>query len=319
MTTQAQAGADAPRIILPLDGSPRAERALDLAAVLAGGLGARLLLLRVPLLQGLEMQMAREQDGSGVPAVFPSMQELVARARGEAKAYLDTLGQQLAERGIASDATVVEASPADAILEAADGAHMIVMASHGRGGLERWAFGSVTDKVLQAAESPLILVREPSEWPAEGPRRILVPLDGSALAERVLPQVTKLARAFGSEIELLRVLAGAEEIGSGDGATEPQHGKTELRAAWAEDYLAEQARQLAESGLTVKHRVLPAADVAEGLLAREAEPDIDLVAMTTHGLGGVRRWAFGSVADRMLRSALSPILLLRSVEERGQN
>lgn len=315
MTTQAQTGAKAPHIVLPLDGSPRAERALDLAAVLAGGLGARLYLLRVPLLQDLEMQLAREQDSGGVPAVFPSMQELVARARGEAEAYLDQIGQQLTDRGIASEAVVVEAAPADAILEAAAGQHMIVMASHGRGGLGRWAFGSVTDKVLQAASSPLVLVRGSKRWPAEGPGRILVPLDGSALAERVLPQVTALARTFGSEIELLRVLTGAEGIDERDSGSPHHQTTSELRAAWAEDYLGEQARRLAESGLTVTHRVLPAAEVAEGLLARESEPDIDLVAMTTHGLGGVRRWAFGSVADRMLRSAQSPVLLLRSMED----
>ncbi|RMF93751.1 MAG: universal stress protein [Nitrospinota bacterium] len=139
----------------------------------------------------------------------------------------------------------------------------------------------------------------------EGYETILVPLDGSAVAEAILPEVEKLAAAFHSRISLLRV-AYAHTIPGVD-PTEAQVAVVEE----AESYLQEIAERLKEKGFSVDTHVRYG-DGAEEILDHAMHNDIDLVAMSTHGRSGVKRWVLGSVAEKVLRHSAKPIFLVRA-------
>jgi nucleotide-binding universal stress UspA family protein len=183
------------------------------------------------------------------------------------------------------------------------------MATHGRGGLGRWAYGSVADKVLQGAPVPVLLVRADAAaamLSAGWPRRLLVPLDGSDLAEQALPLATDLARRAGADLCLLASISWAftthaVQLISLEGPAQ------QVTAA----YLQRVSRRLAASGMPVAStiRLEPAADA---ILAGAAAQRADLIVMSTHGRGGLGRWLVGSVADRVLRGATVPVLLVRA-------
>ncbi len=138
-------------------------------------------------------------------------------------------------------------------------------------------------------------------------RNILVPLDGSPLAEEILPQVKELARLTGAQISLLRV--ALVHTFPGADPTERQVEATQK----AYDYLEGLAEQLKKEGLKISTHVRYGHDAAE-ILDHARQEDIDLVAMSTHGRTGVGRWALGSVSERVLRHSPKPVLLTRARE-----
>lgn len=145
-------------------------------------------------------------------------------------------------------------------------------------------------------------------------QRILVPLDGSELAEAALVHARGLAGQFQSEIDLLRVLVSPYTIAAPDlilaGYDIGQEG---LQKA-AEEYLNAVAAELQAEGLSVAARTA-SGPVAEAILDYAADNGVDLVVMSTHGRGGISRWVYGSVADRVLQAATCPVLLVRVREQ----
>lgn len=142
-------------------------------------------------------------------------------------------------------------------------------------------------------------------------RRLLVPLDGSSLAEEALPHALNLARRFGSELVLLRVIISPYAIVAPDlvlAGTDPNLPELNQQA---QQYLDSVATQLpgAESARTI----VCEGPVAEAILEHAAALDVDLIIMSTHGRGGVSRWVYGSVAERVLQGSVCPVLLIRSV------
>jgi nucleotide-binding universal stress UspA family protein len=135
-------------------------------------------------------------------------------------------------------------------------------------------------------------------------KKILVPLDGSELSEKIIPEIEKVATCFGASISLLRV-AYAYTIPGAD-PTETQ--VTVVKAA--EEYLRGVAERLKAKGFTVDSHVRYG-DEAEEILEHCTRNDIDLIAMSTHGRSGVKRWLLGSVAEKVIRHATKPILLVR--------
>ncbi len=177
------------QILIPLDGSPVAEQVLPLAKMLVLRFQSSVVLLRV-----IEpIHVRRRAEGE----VFRN-DDQVELLRGSALEYLETIHHDFAA-GIPVEREVRVGSPATVILDLAESApvDLIAMATHGHTGLQRWVYGSVADKVLSSARLPILLVRA-SEGPrAFGPiKRILVPLDGSTLAERALILARQLAKAF---------------------------------------------------------------------------------------------------------------------------
>lgn len=276
------------RILVPLDGSALAEEVLPLASAMARQLRGELALLRV--VPPLVNQYLVTENGTYV--YEDDLKTIVLR---DARTYLRAVVQTLSERGVNAVPVLETGLPAEALLDYARAtkADLIAMSTHGRGGLGRLAFGSVAHRVLLEAHVPVLLHRSGAQPRTDCPRRILVPLDGSVLAEGVLPCASEMARAFDAELLLARV---AEPTVAGD-----------ERAAAA--YLDHCRQRLEADGVQATTAVAKP-PVARALLELADQADIDLIAMCTHGRSGLDRWVFGSVAEWLLREAQTPILLV---------
>ena len=209
---------------------------------------------------------------------------------------------------------------ADIIIEtaASDKETLIAMATHGRSGVNRFMLGSVAEKVLRGAANPLLLVRanEAARTDAEAVlKSVIVPLDGSELAESILPIVEESAKKLDLEIILLRAYAvpyGAYT--AGEGFYDPVNLEAFLARLRQEaiDYLESKTAELKRRGLARVSYV-----AKEGLSADEiikfarATPD-NLIAMCSHGYSGVKRWVLGSVTETVVRHSGDPVLVLRA-------
>jgi nucleotide-binding universal stress UspA family protein len=198
-------------------------------------------------------------------------------------------------------------------LEAACKVQLVVMSTHGRGGLERLVRGSVAEQVLRRGTAPVLLVR-PSDEPSgaaalsRGPIRVLVPLDGSDLALAAVPHAWRVAAPAG-EIALVAVIQP-----DGEGGRRPQLDPGVARAVRrraAQDHLDEVARRLRRRGVPALGTVLTAWDAAGAIIDHAAVKEAGLVVMSTHGRGGLGRLLYGSVADAVARTARCPVLLVR--------
>jgi nucleotide-binding universal stress UspA family protein len=146
----------------------------------------------------------------------------------------------------------------------------------------------------------------------KGYKKILVPLDGSATSEAILPEIEKLASAFGASISLLHVVPILIFSGSMEPVVQYET-VTEALIKEGEAYLRTIEKRLKDKGLTVESR-LQQGNEAQLILEHSDQKDIDLIAMSTHGRSGVRRWLLGSVAEKVVRHATKPMLLVRSAE-----
>lgn len=182
---------------------------------------------------------------------------------------------------------------------------LIVISTHGRTGLARVAMGSVTDSLIRATTIPVLVVKPPTSYldprVANPFKRIVVPLDGSALAERILPRVAKLAELDGAELTLLYVLSS--DTYSQRGIRDPMMPWWEKDIASAEAYLFPVAAKLRRRGLTVSSDIVIGEDVPEKIAEFVRCEKADLIAIATHGRGGVSRLLHGSVTDALTKSA----------------
>ena len=210
--------------------------------------------------------------------------------------------------------------PAEEILRYTNenGIDLILMATHGRSGVKRWTMGSVADKVLRASKVPIWLVRAviPEEivydkWPT---RTILVPLDGSELAESVFPHVEAVAKQRGAELVDVVLLTVCEPmlLPSYYPVAIPLNWDDHVARTMREDaqYLAKVEKRLRGLGLRVRSEVL-LGKPADGIVDYANKNPINLIIMATHGRSGLSRWVFGSVAEKVLLGVSTPILLVR--------
>lgn len=301
-------------ILVPLDGSELAEQALPLALGIAKRTRAQLTLLQVlPL---INEPLVLENRVISVEEEFELLQN-------HAQAYLNGVVERL--RPIAQEdaepvtmkveSLVGDAAPAIADYASKNQVDLIVMATHGRTGLGRWALGSVTDKVRQLTRTPMLVVRpragEPVRFqPLPAPERILVPLDGSELAEHAIPFATEIATLCQSELLLMRVAT----LPAASYYTEELAAlKLELwRNAVAEtrDYLQATAARLKDQGFKVR-TIIGRHQPADSIIAMAERCGADLIVMTTHGRSGLSRIVYGSVADRVVRCSTCPVLVIR--------
>lgn len=290
-------------ILVPLDGSAIAERALPYAETIARRTGATLLLVRVvPLSESIGMALLAE--------------ELVL----EAEAYLGTQAGVLAARGLTLNTRLLYGDAVEAITtEAARGdAMMIVMATHGRTGLGRLLFGSVAEGVVRQAATPLLLVRglvSDTVPPLAAHPTVIVPLDGSAFAEEALAPAASLTMALGGELVLLHAVAPTEPVVM-----------PELSGVWPADfeerlgagraYLHNLVTRNMTSGCQVHFDVrldTPAAAIADATRDHAAA----LVVMATHARNALGRLLLGGVAQATLTQAGVPLLLIRPQAHAG--
>ncbi len=298
-------------ILVPLDGSSLAEQALSCAVTLARGLSAELVLLRVVL----DLSDTRSYLG-GAAIKEINLQE---RIDAEANEYLRKVADRVRLTGLGVRPVVRHGPAEDVIVDYAEQMDIwqIVMATHGYGGIKRWTHGSVAERVLQGASVPVLMVRA-QEKDAEDSqqlmlcRRILVPLDGSVMAEQVLPPVTSVAKAVGAEVFLFQVAVDQPAVMFGsEWFFLPAEGEFEEEERKAQAYLERVADSLREEEIKV-FTDIQIGPVAESIVDFAEDNKVDLIGMCTHGRTGLARWAMGSVADRVLRAGGVPILLVRA-------
>lgn len=299
------------KILVPLDRSVIAEQAVGQAALIARRAHAAIDLVTVH-----------------VPFPFAGFSNEPwddKEAAAEAT-YLETIRAELRSGSeVPASYVVLNGEPADHIrLRALDvGADLIVMTTHGRTGFSRLWLGSVADSVIRHSTVPVLLLR-----PAKSSRgrtaarhafkRILVPLDGSALAADALGPATDLAAATGATLVLLRVVLPVPMATAYDPAIPlayqpliPDEQATAGVAADARREIETIASRLREdTGLDVSANVVVDGQVADAIVEFAQTHDVDAIAMSTHGRGATR-WLLGSVADKVLRGSGLPVLLRR--------
>ncbi|HEX7090599.1 MAG TPA: universal stress protein [Longimicrobiales bacterium] len=297
-------------IMVPLDGSVFSEQALPLARQLARKARAELHLVHVHL----PVQPAPHAQGF---AVYDGQLEEEARAR-EAE-YLASLANRTAElAGVVVRRALLEGPVAPALSRYAEeeGVGLVVMTTHGRGGLSRAWLGSVADALVREATIPVLLLRPRRDGMAEEEprefRRILIPLDGSPLAEQILEPAIELGRLADAEYTLLQVVVPPFVLMPPTSAVvlEPD-AEGGVGPHGTDQYLADVAARLREVGHRVKAVVETYPNAAQAVLDYARENAIDLIAMSTHGRTGFSRVALGSVSDKVLRGADVPVLLRR--------
>jgi nucleotide-binding universal stress UspA family protein len=188
------------------------------------------------------------------------------------------------------------------------------MATHGYSGIKRWALGSIADKVIHATATPVFVVRGTALAPATI-GRILLPLDGSAVANQALPLAAELATQANAELVLLEAVPAALEAYPGLrplGRPFPQYGDvlTALQRQ-AHQGLSALVQQLHQRDLAAT-AVVVNGHAAETIIEQATLRHADLIVMATHGYSGIKRWALGSVADKVLHATTTPLVLVRA-------
>jgi nucleotide-binding universal stress UspA family protein len=175
----------------------------------------------------------------------------------------------------------------------------------------------VADRVLRASKVPVWLVPAQISHTKWTMRKILVPLDGSELAEVVLPHVEMLAKTRKNKIEvvLFRVSEAPVFLTASTPESTMDWGKLIEKhliqaGKVAEQYLADIGDRLTDAGLSVDSEAL-VGEPAHEIIDYAAQNHFDLIAMASHGHSGLSRWAYGNVADKVIHGASCPVLLVR--------
>jgi nucleotide-binding universal stress UspA family protein len=288
-------------ILVPLDGSALAERALGIAASLAAKSEGELRLVHVHPTHVVEELPAYGLTGATARA---AAEQYVARVADRLRGSLD--GRVTA--------TVVDGSPASSIVTHAErvGADLIVMSSHGRTGAGRFWLGSIADAVIRSATGPLLMVRGQDDPHAF--QRILVPLDGSSLGEEIIPHAIALAKTSAAHVHLLQIEERAEDLRASVwtlAAHEPDDLPDRLRRA--DRYLSGVIARFQSDWppATVSAEARGGHRVGATIVEVATERAADLIAMTVHGRGA-SRLLLGSVADKVVRGTECSVLMYRA-------
>jgi nucleotide-binding universal stress UspA family protein len=295
------------KMLIPLDGSTTAEAVLPYARTLA-----RKLNLPVELLGIVDVAALATQVSRGTARYFESM--ITASVAGSEK-YL--AGVAASFPGGEVKCTTERGAPADIILgKAGEKTTLITMATHGRSGMNRFLLGSVAEKVLRASTAQVLLVRANEGVSTTGEatlNSVVVPLDGSELAEAVLPTVIALAREVGLEIILLRAYRVPANIYAASEDFYPvpyQDAEKDLRDE-AESYLNKKVAELRRYGVPKVSYKAPEGLAADEIMALGRKLPDNLIAMCTHGRTGVGRWVLGSITETVARHSGDPVLVVR--------
>lgn len=320
-------------ILVPLDGSPRAEQALPIAARIARFTGGSLLLVQVVMVRPpLDYNGGWSQ--SPVPLVN---QRVIDEEMGSATTYLQSLATSPRLAGIEIKTEVLFGLPVQHLLALAGTPEidLIVLCSHGRTGFMRWMLGSVAHALVHQCMQPVLVLRQ-GETPSSlapidsaGPRRTLVPLDGSPLAEAAIRPAAYVTAALAGSgqgalhlSQVVKIFPTTAEEGFGSSLNKEALQRARTYLSQTEERLSPEEKDL---HLSLTHSVELAPDVASTLLTlaevgktsedtRESNP-CDLIALSTHGREGLERWVMGSVTERLLNTTKLPILIVRPPKE----
>ncbi len=305
------------RMLVPLDGSELAEVVFPYTEELSARLNIDVILL----------QVAGPVLGQFGPMRRAYIERAIEIVRRKAQKVKEDIGVGLQTKPIQVQGELIEGYPAEVILHYVEEKEidLILMATHGYSGLKRWSLGSVASKVLSASKIPVWLVRagipemKPyDEWPSI---TLLVPLDGSEMAESVLLHVEVLAKQQGVkpvDVVLLKVV---------ESPTMPSYFSPELSGVslnWGEymqqeearrkklsvEYLNKTEKRLESNNINVRAEVLQG-KASDEIINYASKNPFTIIVMATHGRSGLGRLVYGSVAASLLNSVACPIFLVR--------
>jgi nucleotide-binding universal stress UspA family protein len=307
------------KMLVPLDGSKLAEETFPYARELAGRLDLDLDFLYV--------------NDPHMPQLLPMSQFYIEKIAESVKAQIqiiqaNTVGKEAA-RPVQVKSHVATGYPADEILKYAEEnkIDIILLATHGASGVRRWAMGSVAHQVLHASKIPVWLVRSGipeqivyDQWPR---RTILVPLDGSKLAESAVPHAEAIAKQRGAQVtELLLLSIYAPTIYPIKYYFQTDYPPTiplkyedyvqqEIDQAreLCRKYLKNMADRISAKGINVRTQAVMG-EAAEEIVKYAHQNPFQLIVMASHGRSGIRHLAFGSVAERVLLEVNTPVFLI---------
>jgi len=296
------------KILVPLDGSAVAEQVLPYVRTLAGGLKIPAELMGVVDIAELPFHVSAEKE-----RYLDTMIEDSVRRSGE---YLKGVAQTFPR---ASVSFAVEKGRAEEVIIAkavADKETLITMATRGRSGINRWLLGSVAEKVLRGSANPLLLVRAKAEAKTEGEvtlKSIVVPLDGSEVAESVLPTVLEMAKKLNMEIVLFRACNVPYSVFGG--VRDHFAMVDELLGAIkgeARGYLEKKTEELKKQGANKVSYVLEQGTSADEIISLGRKTPDNLIAICTHGWSGVKGWVLGGITETVVRHSGDPVLVIRA-------
>lgn len=297
------------KILIPLDGSKTAEKVLPYARSLVGKFKVPVELLAVVDIGEIAMHMASEKARFLDTMIEDATRQSTSYLQGIAATFPGTTVTCSVEKGKAEECIIEKG--------ATDKAMLITMATHGRSGLNRFLLGSVAEKVLRGAVNPLLLIRATEGAGSEGAATInslIVPLDGSALAENVLPMAVEMAKQLDLEIELFRAYQIPYNVYAGDEGFYAGN-FDELIAGVrdeATEYLDKKTAELKKLGVTKVSCVSKEGFAGDEIISLGRKTPDNVIAMSSHGRSGVKRWVLGSVAETVVRHSGDPVLIVRA-------
>jgi len=291
------------KILVPLDGSKLAEITLDYTAEL------------IKRLPGVEVDLLHVYNPRE-SAMAPMYKAYIEQA-------VDTIRKRSADAGPKVNGELAVGNPADKILHFSNKhkTDLIIMATHGRSGINRWAMGSITYKVMRSGKKPVCLIRagikEKTIIEKASGHTVLVPLDGTRRAESVLPYVERLVKQIGADkMEVVLLMACAPpKISSDYPSAMPLTWEEHVEREQIQcklvtgPYLAEVSKRLKNVGLRVQV-VIPLGKPAKEIVKYAEKNESSLIAMSTHGRSGISRWAYGSIAEQVMLGTLTPVLMV---------
>lgn len=304
-------------ILVPLDGSDVADGIVPYVSQIAKTGNVPLVLLTVVDVDALDYPnwVSTLSETSAMEVGNAHKHQFEENARIHAYDNLKRMAADLKNEDITAEVRATVGRPADEILRVADeeGCGLIAMSTHGRNAITRGILGSVTDMTLHASDTPILTIaperaRKYQEDEASL-ETVIVPLDGSELAERALPYAEKLAGLLSLEILLARVVRFERPHYADSGVELPD--LTEQLVHEASEYLERVSKEMGSRGLKVETRVLRGAP-APVLLDLAHKTSQSFIAMTTHARSGLSRWMMGSVAEALVRGSGEPVLLIRT-------
>jgi nucleotide-binding universal stress UspA family protein len=293
------------KILVPLDGSELAQLAIPFAEKIAGRLGSRIMFIYV----------SESAEDSHNPEHQLYLQRMTKVAKAGIKKYID----KLKRKRIKVESAILVGDPASEIVDYAqkEDFSLIIMSTHGHSGIKRWALGSVADRVLRGTEKPLVLVRAKQVSPDTIEKsifgKIIVTLDGSRESEAVIPYIEELACGVEAKVVLLHVIEPSYRFRAAGGFEYRGYSDKKKKAmkVFYNDYLGGIATKFEQRGIGAKYQVI-FGDVAEVIMDFADKTGADFIAMTTHGRSGIKRWALGSTADKVLQTGNTSLFLVKT-------
>ena len=303
-------------IMVPTDGSGFDREAIRVALRIAERSDAKVRLVRVLATASL-FGVAAASEGTAIAA------EVVQSERDKALGELYALAAECRSASKADISVDLHSGPVADVLEHYAQRHdidLIVISTHARSGISRLSLGSVTDWLIRHTSIPVLVVKPPTSYlnpqVGEAFQRVVVPLDGSTLAEQILPRILTLARLEDAELILLHVLPAPSLSQKEIADLNPAWWKPDIEVA--KDYLIRMARMVRRNGVPVRTEIVINENVANAIADFASDERADLIAIATHGRGGVARMLRGSVADAIMHSGRASMLVFKP-EKPGEN